>query len=99
MFWPGEPEQYFMNSPRSAARRLTQDFMYCSCTRGHLWRQPRSDDGPPPGDHIQVAYAKTAATADLAAYTKASLTVQLGIEVSFCGTKADGRAFWRSKFT
>ncbi len=44
-------------------------------------------------NHIQVAYAKSAAAADLAAYTKASLAAQLGIEVSFCGTKADGGMF------
>ena len=44
-------------------------------------------------NQIQVAYAKNAAAADLAAYTKASFAAQLGIEVSFCGTKADGRAF------
>ena len=44
-------------------------------------------------NHIQVAYAKSAAAADLAAYTKASLAAQLGIEVSFCGTKADGSGF------
>ena len=44
-------------------------------------------------NHIQVAYANSAASADLAAYTKASLAAQLGIEVSFCGTKADGSAF------
>jgi hypothetical protein len=44
-------------------------------------------------NHIQVAYAKSAAAADLAAYTKASLAAQLGIEVSFCGTKADGGRF------
>jgi hypothetical protein len=34
-------------------------------------------------NHIQVAYAENAASADLAAYTKASLAAQLGIEVSF----------------
>jgi len=44
-------------------------------------------------NHIQVAYANSAAAADLAAYTKAALAAQLGIEVSFCGTKADGSAF------
>jgi hypothetical protein len=44
-------------------------------------------------NHIQVAYAKSAAAADLAAYTKASLAAQLGLEVSFCGTKADGSGF------
>jgi hypothetical protein len=44
-------------------------------------------------NHIQVAYAKSAASADLAAYTKAALAAQLGLEVSFCGTKADGKGF------
>ncbi|HVZ66069.1 MAG TPA: fucose isomerase [Lacunisphaera sp.] len=44
-------------------------------------------------NHIQVAYANSAAAADLATYTKASLAAQLGLEVSFCGTKADGSAF------
>ena len=44
-------------------------------------------------NHIQVAYANSAAAADLAAYTKAALAAQLGIEVSFCGTKANGTAF------
>ena len=44
-------------------------------------------------NHVQVAYAKSAPAADLAAYTKASLAAQLGLEVSFCGTKADGTAF------
>ncbi|MDI1251257.1 MAG: fucose isomerase [Lacunisphaera sp.] len=44
-------------------------------------------------NHIQVAYANSAADADLAAYTKAALAAQLGLEVSFCGTKADGSAF------
>src|SRR3954471_18327080 len=44
-------------------------------------------------NHIQVAYANNAAAADLAAYTKASLAAQLGIECSFCGTKADGSGF------
>lgn len=42
--------------------------------------------------NIQVAYANTAA-ADLAAYTKASLAAQLGLEVSFCDTKTDGSKF------
>jgi hypothetical protein len=40
-----------------------------------------------------VAYANSAKSADLAAYTKAALAAQLGIEVAFCGTKADGSAF------
>jgi len=44
-------------------------------------------------NHIHVAYAHSAAEADLAMYTKASLAAELGIEVSLCGTKADGRPF------
>ena len=44
-------------------------------------------------NHIQVAYANSAAAADRAAYTKGSLAAQLGLEVSFCGTKADGTGF------
>jgi len=44
-------------------------------------------------NHIQVAYANSAAAADLALYTKAALAAALGIEVSLCGTKADGSAF------
>ena len=41
-------------------------------------------------NHIQVAYARTAAGADLALFTKASLASELGLEVSVCGTRADG---------
>jgi hypothetical protein len=44
-------------------------------------------------NHIQVAYAKSAAAADLALYTKAALAAELGIEVSLCGTKANGSKF------
>jgi hypothetical protein len=44
-------------------------------------------------NHIQVAYAHNAKDADLALYTKAALAAELGIEVSLCGTKADGKAF------
>ena len=44
-------------------------------------------------NHIQVAYAKSAKDADLALYTKAALAAELGIDVSLCGTKADGSAF------
>jgi hypothetical protein len=44
-------------------------------------------------NHIQVAYAHSAAKADLALYTKASLAADLGLEVSLCGTKADGSPF------
>jgi len=46
-----------------------------------------------PANHIQVAYAKSAAEADQAAYAKAALAHELGIEVAFCGTRADGKAF------
>ncbi|MDF3056934.1 MAG: fucose isomerase [Rariglobus sp.] len=44
-------------------------------------------------NHIQVAYANSAKDADLALYTKAQLAANLGLEVSVCGTKADGSAF------
>ena len=44
-------------------------------------------------NHIQVAYANSAKEADLAMYTKAALAAALGLEVSLCGTKADGSAF------
>ncbi len=44
-------------------------------------------------NHIQVAYARSAQGADLALYTKAALGANLGLEVSLCGTKADGSAF------
>ncbi|CAM2866898.1 fucose isomerase [Rariglobus hedericola] len=44
-------------------------------------------------NHIQVVYAKNAKDADLALYTKAQLAAELGLEVSLCGTKADGSAF------
>jgi len=44
-------------------------------------------------NHIQVAYANSAKEADLALYTKAQLAANLGLEVSLCGTKADGSAF------
>lgn len=44
-------------------------------------------------NHIQVAYAKSADEADLAVYTKAALARELGLEVSLCGTKADGSPF------
>jgi hypothetical protein len=43
-------------------------------------------------NHIQVVYAKSAKEADLALYTKAALAANLGLEVSLCGTKADGSA-------
>ncbi len=44
-------------------------------------------------NHIQVAYANSAKEADLALYTKAALAAELGLEVSLCGTKADGTPF------
>ncbi|MET0263755.1 MAG: fucose isomerase [Rariglobus sp.] len=44
-------------------------------------------------NHIQVVYANSAKEADLALYTKAQLAANLGLEVSLCGTKADGSAF------
>jgi hypothetical protein len=44
-------------------------------------------------NHLQVAYAKDASAADLCLYTKAALAQKLGIEVSLCGTKADGSNF------
>jgi hypothetical protein len=44
-------------------------------------------------NHIQVAYAHSAKEADLALYAKAALATELGLEVSVCGTKADGRPF------
>jgi hypothetical protein len=43
-------------------------------------------------NHIQVAYAHSAKEADLALYAKAALAAELGLEVSVCGTKADGKA-------
>jgi len=44
-------------------------------------------------NHIHVAYANSAKEADLAMYTKAALAAELGLDVSLCGTKADGSAF------
>jgi hypothetical protein len=44
-------------------------------------------------NHIQVAYANSAREADLALYAKAALAAELGLEVSLCGTKADGKPF------
>ena len=44
-------------------------------------------------NHIQVAYAHSAREADLALYAKAALAAELGLAVSFCGTKANGQAF------
>lgn len=44
-------------------------------------------------NHIHVAYANSAREADLAMYAKAALAAELGLEVSLCGTKADGTPF------
>ncbi len=44
-------------------------------------------------NHIQVAYANSAKDADLVLYAKAALAAELGLEVSVCGTKADGSTF------
>ncbi|MBP6508194.1 MAG: fucose isomerase [Opitutaceae bacterium] len=44
-------------------------------------------------NHIQVAYAHSAKEADLAMYAKAAFAAELGLEVSLCGTKADGSKF------
>lgn len=41
-------------------------------------------------NHIQVAYAKSAAEADEAALTKAVMAQELGMTVNFCGTRANG---------
>jgi hypothetical protein len=41
-------------------------------------------------NHIQVAYAKDAASADKAALLKAAVARDLGIDVSFCGTRGHG---------
>ena len=42
---------------------------------------------------LTLLAALTARAADLALYAKAALAAELGIRVSFCGTKADGSAF------
>ena len=41
-------------------------------------------------NHVQVAYAADAAAADRAALLKAAVATNLGIEVSFCGTRGHG---------
>lgn len=42
-------------------------------------------------NHLNVAYAKTAAQADMCLYAKAELARQLGMQVSICGTNAEGK--------
>jgi hypothetical protein len=42
-------------------------------------------------NHIQVAYANSAAEADQALFAKAAMADELGLKVSICGTNADGK--------
>jgi len=44
-------------------------------------------------NHIQCVYADSAEDADKAMLTKAAMAAALGIEVSICGTKKDGRGW------
>ncbi|HLA83918.1 MAG TPA: fucose isomerase [Thermoguttaceae bacterium] len=44
-------------------------------------------------NHIQVAYAKSAADADKALLAKAAMAEAMGIEVSVCGTRKGGKAW------
>ncbi len=44
-------------------------------------------------NHIQVVYANSDREADLAMFTKAALARELGLEVSLCGTRKNGKAF------
>jgi hypothetical protein len=44
-------------------------------------------------NHIHVAYANSAEEADQAMFAKAAMADELGIEVSLCGTNADGKAW------
>jgi hypothetical protein len=44
-------------------------------------------------NHIQVAYANSAAEADAALMTKAAMANALGMEVSICGTHKNGKAW------
>ena len=44
-------------------------------------------------NHIQVAYANTADDADRAMLTKAAMAEAMGMEVSVCGTRKDGRGW------
>ncbi len=42
-------------------------------------------------NHIQCVYAKDAASADLAMFTKAAMAEALGLEVNLCGTSKQGK--------
>ncbi|NLE37985.1 MAG: fucose isomerase, partial [Pirellulaceae bacterium] len=44
-------------------------------------------------NHIQVAYANSAADADKAMLAKAAMAEAMGIEVSICGTRKGGKAW------
>jgi hypothetical protein len=44
-------------------------------------------------NHVQVVYALAAEDADTALYARAALAHELGLEVCFCGSKADGSRF------
>lgn len=47
-------------------------------------------------NHVQVAYATDAASADKALWTRAAMATALGIRVNLCGTKKDGSR-WNQK--
>lgn len=44
-------------------------------------------------NHVQVAYARSAADADKALWAKAAMARALGLEVSLCGTRKNGKAW------
>ena len=44
-------------------------------------------------NHIQVAYAKDAKSADDALLTKAAMAGALGLDVHLCGTRKDGKGW------
>jgi hypothetical protein len=44
-------------------------------------------------NHIQVAYANSAEEADKAMLAKAALAASLGLTVSICGTRKNGKAW------
>jgi hypothetical protein len=44
-------------------------------------------------NHIQVVYANDAASADLALLTKAAMAAEMGMNVSLCGTRKNGKAW------
>ncbi|MGD0519298.1 MAG: fucose isomerase, partial [Thermoguttaceae bacterium] len=44
-------------------------------------------------NHIQVAYADSAKTADSAMLAKAAMARAMGMEVSICGTRKNGKAW------